>query len=258
MKVILTEELWIVIKPILQTKINKVGRPEIDIKKSLEGLLYVLENGIKWRCLPSEYGKPSTVHGKYMRWIKKGKIQKIFEIIRKIYLEATNAFENWYASDTSSCKAPYAKYSGKNPTDRAKRGVKKSILVDSLGAPLAVDSFPANQHDSKMLLSLLSDIKPVMKSLIAVVALDSAYDSKELREEAIKSGFILHASTNKRRNKNCRVIKPVGRWKVEPVHSWLNNFRSIKICYAKSKESFVGFLQIAAAILLFRMSLIFG
>lgn len=255
---ILAEKIWAVAEPILQTETKRVGRPEFDARKTFFGVMFVLENGIKWRCLPNEYGKTSTVHGKFMRWIREGKIQSIFEMIRKEYLLKSDAFKNWYAVDTSYSKAPYAKYSGRNPTDRGKRGIKKNLAIDSRGAPLAVGVVPANQHDSQTLLEILALVKSIQQSKISIVAADSAYDSKRLRKAASREGFVLHASTNKRRNKNCPVIKPKGRWKVEPVHSWLNNFRAVKICYTKQKETFIGFLQIAASVQLFKMVSIFG
>jgi transposase len=255
---ILAEKIWSVAKPILQTGTQRVGRPEFDARSAFFGIIFVLENGIKWRCLPSEYGKVSTVHGKFTKWIRDGKIQRLFEMIRNEYLLKSDAFKNWYAVDTSYSKAPYAKYSGKNPTDRGKRGIKKNLAIDSRGAPLAVGVGPANQHDSQTLLEILSLVKSTQRATLSIVAADSAYDSDKLRKSALKEGFLLHASTNKRRNKDCPVVKPKGRWQVEPVHSWLNNFRSIKICYTKHKETFLGFLQIAAAAQLFKMASIFG
>jgi putative transposase len=253
MKTILAEKIWTVAQPILQTGNQSVGRPEFDPRKAFFGILFILENGIKWRCLPAEYGKVSTVHGKFMKWIRDEKIQRVFEMIRNEYLLKSDAFDNWYAVDTSYSKAPYAKYGGRNPTDRGKRGIKKNLAIDSQGAPLAIGVGPANQHDSQTLLEILITIKQIQKTALSIVALDSAYDSKKLRTDAAKIGFVLHASTNKRRRKDCPIIKPKGRWRVEHSHSWLNNFRSIKTCYAKYKETFLGFLQIAATIQLFRM-----
>lgn len=253
MKNILAEKIWPVAQPILQKEKQLTGRPEYNVKSTFFGIMYVLENGIKWRCLPSEYGKVSTIHGKFMRWIREGRIQSIFENVRNEYLLVTDAFKNWYAVDTSYCKAPYAKNSGKNPTDRGKRGIKKNLAIDSRGAPLAVGIAPANRHDSKTLLDIIKSIKQIKRSLFSIVAADSAYDAKGLRSESLKDGFILHASTNRRRNQAKEIVRPKGRWKVEATHSWLNNFRSLKICYAKSDLAFLGFLQIAAAVQLFRM-----
>ena len=155
----LAEKIWNVIFPILQIVQSNLGRPPHSAKKAFFGILYVLENGCKWRCLPRYFGPKSTVHGKYMKWLRAGLIDQALIAARKIYLGVTNAFPNWGASDTSTSKAPHAKFSGKNPTDRGKRGVKKNIICDSKGAPLFVAISPANQHDSKTLLPLLKQAR---------------------------------------------------------------------------------------------------
>lgn len=258
MNEIIAEKLWSVAGPILQKAKGTVGRPEFEARKAFFGILYVLENGIKWRNLPAEYGKPTTVHGKFIKWTKEGKMRKVFEETRKIYMLKTDAFKNWYTADTSSCKAPYAKCGGKNPTDRSKRGIKKNIAVDSRGAPLAVDIAPANQHDSKTLEQVVNQINTFKQPGLSIVAVDSAYDSKQLQKKLLAQGLVLHSASNKRRNKKKDIVIPKGRWIVEAVHSWLNNFRALKICYAKNYESILSFLHIALSALLFKKILIFG
>ena len=42
-------------------------------------LLYIIENGCKWRALPKEYGNWHSVYMKFSRWSKNGTIQKIFD-----------------------------------------------------------------------------------------------------------------------------------------------------------------------------------
>ena len=144
---------------------------------------------------PSEYGKVSTVHEKFMKWIHNGKIKKLFELIRNEYLIKSDAFNNWYAVDTSHSKAPYTKYSGKSPTDRGKRGIKKNLIIDSRGAPLAIGVAPTNKHDSQMLLEILESIKSIRRANLSIIAADS--DSNQLRKIAAKDRFILINVTTK-------------------------------------------------------------
>ena len=63
------------------------------------------------------------------------------------YFESKKEKCSWLATDTSYSKSPLATvWSGKNPTDRGKRGIKKSIIVDKNGAPLAVHVGAGNTH----------------------------------------------------------------------------------------------------------------
>ena len=50
------------------------------------------------------------------------------------------------------------KSTGPNPTDRAKSGTKRSILVDGKGIPLGVCVDGANRHDMKMTKATLQSI----------------------------------------------------------------------------------------------------
>jgi transposase len=59
------------------------GNVEIDNLTLLNALLYILENGCKWRALPEHFGKWYTIYKRINRWVKKGILQKIFEVLQK-------------------------------------------------------------------------------------------------------------------------------------------------------------------------------
>ena len=48
------------------------GNVKHDPLTQLNGMLYVLENGCKWRALPERYGPWNTVYRRWERWSKKG------------------------------------------------------------------------------------------------------------------------------------------------------------------------------------------
>lgn len=65
----------------------------------------------------------------------------------------------WQAIDGAMTKAPLGKeQTGPNPTDRAKRGVKRSLLVEGNGVPLGVVVDGANRNDFKMARATLESI----------------------------------------------------------------------------------------------------
>ena len=125
--IMISNLFWDEIKNLIPAKTHKVGRPSKDAKTTLSGILYVLTSGCQWRLLPLEFGKRSTVHGTFMRWVRAGIFQKIIERMSRLYEESRGRCGIWYAIDASSCKAPFASsWGGRNPTDRAKFGVKKA------------------------------------------------------------------------------------------------------------------------------------
>ena len=57
----------------------------------------------------------------------------------------------WLAMDGAITKAPLGgKKTGPNPTDRAKRGTKRSVMTEASGIPVGVAVDGANRNDFKM------------------------------------------------------------------------------------------------------------
>jgi len=249
------DSLWCEIEKLIPEKETTVGRPEFDRRKTLDGIIYILYSGSKWSYLPEKYGCPTTVHGKFMLWSRNGVFQKIMIKAREYY-RRRNSKNNWYAFDTISRKAPFAKFGGKNPTDRAKRGIKHSVLIDRKGAPMFIDIAPANHHDAKLLTAITNQMRKSKQTRI--LAADSAFDVARLRLMCKEKNIALLAVPNRRRNKNKHVFQVPHRWKVEQTFGILSWFRGLKICWAKTRESALSFLQMACSLRLFKMAGIFG
>lgn len=49
----------------------------------LNAILYVMENGCKWRCLPKEFGNWNTIYVRMRRWARKGVLQKAFLLLQE-------------------------------------------------------------------------------------------------------------------------------------------------------------------------------
>ncbi len=171
------DSLWSELEKIILQKEREVGRPEFDNRKALNGIIYVLHTGVQWNMLPEKYGAPSTVHGKFMKWSRSGTFHKMMVRAREYY-RRRNSKNNWYAFDTISKKAPFTKFGGKNPTDRAKRGIKHAILVDRKGAPLFVEIAPANRHNSKLFEPVVTKMNKSKN--VRIISTDSAFDVKRL------------------------------------------------------------------------------
>jgi transposase len=57
-KLLVSDDLWAVIAPLLPAESPKPkgGRPRLDDRKVLTGIIFVLKSGIGWELLPSEMG----------------------------------------------------------------------------------------------------------------------------------------------------------------------------------------------------------
>lgn len=70
------------------------GNGKIDSFTTLNAMLFIAENGCKWRSLPKEFGNWHTIYMKINRWAKNGVLEKIFASLRDdnanmMFLDAT-------------------------------------------------------------------------------------------------------------------------------------------------------------------------
>lgn len=96
---------------------------EISNYQFLCALLYMIENGCKWRVLPKKYGKWHSIYMKFNRWSKNGTIQRIFDKMQKSNM--IDICSDVLCIDTTSIKvhpdaAGARKSSGKQSIGRSK------------------------------------------------------------------------------------------------------------------------------------------
>jgi len=73
----LSDEAWAVIEPHLPH--GRPGKPRVDDRRVISGILHVLKVGCRWRDVPAEYGPATTVYNRYNRWSRRGLWQRLFE-----------------------------------------------------------------------------------------------------------------------------------------------------------------------------------
>jgi len=129
---------------------------------------------------------------------------------------------NWLSMDGAMAKAPLGgEKTGPNPTDRGKSGVKRSMLTEGHGVPIATVIDGANRHDMKL-------TRPTIESIIIErpeptethpqgMCLDKGYDYQEVREILHEFGFTAHIRT---RGEEAKALKreagfKARRWVVE-------------------------------------------
>ena len=48
------------------------GKPRVDDRRVLSGIIFVNRNGLRWQDAPSEYARPKTLYNRWIRWSRKG------------------------------------------------------------------------------------------------------------------------------------------------------------------------------------------
>ncbi len=107
-KQLVTDELWAVIAPLLPAEPAKPkgGRPRLDDRKALIGIIFVLKSGIPWEMLPQEMGCGSgmTCWRRLRDWQEAG----IWAQLHQVLLERLQADEqiDWSRASLDSASVP--------------------------------------------------------------------------------------------------------------------------------------------------------
>jgi transposase len=79
---VLTDEQWAVLKPALDAVRPGTGRPLADERLTVDGMVWRLRNGARWRAVPAEYGpwwRPAQLH---IRRSEAGVWERLFAYLR--------------------------------------------------------------------------------------------------------------------------------------------------------------------------------
>ena len=72
----LNDEQWQRIEPQLPTDVR--GKERADDRKVISGILHVLRSGCRWKDCPPEYGPPTTIYNRFVRWAERGVWERLF------------------------------------------------------------------------------------------------------------------------------------------------------------------------------------
>ena len=71
---------WKLLKPLLP-RVNRKGRPRVDDRRTVNGILYVLKTGCRWKDMPREYGAPATCRQRLVRWQRERVWSRILRVL---------------------------------------------------------------------------------------------------------------------------------------------------------------------------------
>jgi putative transposase len=254
------DDLWQIIMPLLpeQKAPGTPGRPPLQPRQVLNGILYVLRTGIQWKQIPKEFGSGSSVHRYFQQWTEAKVFEKLWGRLLEYYDEQVGIDWQWQSVDGALTKAPMGgELTGKNPTDRGKQGVKRVVLTDGRGVAVAVEITGANVPDMKMLAEVLerivierpqpSDEQPQH------LCLDKGFDYSSCDQTVSEHEYIAHTRRKGEESPTQALAKhPARRWVVERIHSWYNRFRKILIRFEKKAGNYLALIDFASSLIVYR------
>ena len=103
------DELWTEVeKVILETDPpNRRGRPRVDARRALDGIIFRLRSSCQWNRLPQQFGDDSSVHRTFQRWLEKGVFERVWALLVERCDELDGVVWKWQAADGSMGKARF-------------------------------------------------------------------------------------------------------------------------------------------------------
>jgi transposase len=77
----LTDAQWAVLEPIFRPRrrADGRGRPWMDPRRVLNGVLWVLRTGAPWHDLPGRYPPYQTCHRRFQQWQRSGRLDRLLQ-----------------------------------------------------------------------------------------------------------------------------------------------------------------------------------
>lgn len=252
----LTDEQWERIQnhfPEENIPAGRPGRKPIPTRSVLEAVLWILNTGAQWHMLPQCYPNYKTVHRRFQNWCRN-------EVLRDVLVDLANELRTQEALDESECFIDAMFSSAKGGGDeigntRRGKGLKIMAIVDRHGLPLSVSTHAANHHEVT-LVQLSFDFYMIESKPDKLIG-DRAYDSDPLDQEMESRGIEMIAPHRKNRSKRKtqdgrKLRRYQRRWMVERFFAWIQWQRRILIRWEYYAENFLGFVQLAAMVILLR------
>jgi transposase len=178
----MTDSEWALIARRMPAR-RHLGRPrEVDLRKVVQAILFILSSGCQWRALPKEFPPYSTVQGYFYAWRDTGRWQKIVTALVRQARRKLGRKPRPTAAVIGSQSAPTTQAGGPRGYDAGKRiyGRKRHIVTDTDGLLLAVHVHPANVQDCHGAVPLLERVRRRFPKLRHVFA-DRVYRGDQLQ-----------------------------------------------------------------------------
>ncbi len=244
------DEDWERIKDMLPGQPGDPGVTAKDNRLFIDAVLWIAKTGAPWRDLPERFGPWGSVWKRFDRWSKKGVWQRVFEVLRDPDLE-------WMILDSTVVRATPARGRGRKRgvdddqalgRSRGGFGTKIHILVDALGNPVEFILTGGQEAD-------VNHAEPLMGGHEAGAFIaDKAYDSDAVVRAAKRRGAeaVIPSKKNRKVPRAYDEHLYKERKKVEWFINLLKQYRRVATRYEKTARNFLGFVHVAAIMILLR------
>ena len=232
---------WQIISKFLDVARNR----KYDLREIVNGTLYLVKTGCQWRMLPGDFPKWQIVYYYFSVWKKNEIWEQIHEsLVEKIRKTASKNEEPTVGIiDAQSVKSTLVSSQDKGfDAGKKIKGIKRHIIVDTLGLILAVVIQSASVQDRDGAVSVINKLMENWRRIIKIFA-DGGYAGKLIGK--VKDMFKIELEIIKRDELHTFKILPK-RWIVERTFSWIDTNRRNSKNYERLNNTSVAMVHISA------------
>ncbi len=252
-RLLLTDEAWAEIAPILATLKSRAGRPPVlSDRLFIEAVLYLARTGLPWRDLPKDFGRWDAVYNRFRRWEVRAVWRRLWEHFQTVdcpkayhlFIDATIVRAHQHAAGALK------KHGGQaaQALGRSRGGWSTKIHAGCRDerTGIAVVLTAGHCHESPVFEPVFAQVPPEPELTHAIM--DKAYDSHAIREHLLAQDIVpvIPPKSNRRVPLDYDKTLYKFREKVERLFNNLKQSRRIATRYEKLSQTFLAVIHLVA------------
>ena len=216
-----------------------------DLRQIVNAILYLVKTGCQWRMMPGDFAPWRTVYYYFSVW-KKG---EIFEVIHEALVEKVRVIQGKKEEptvgiiDAQSVKNTLVSSQNKGfDAGKKIKGIKRHIIVDTLGLILAVIVQSASVQDREGAIEVMNKLCESWKKVVKIFA-DGGYRGQLVA--MVKTKFKINLEIIKRNELHTFKVLPK-RWLVERTFAWIDTNRRNSKNYERLNNTCVAMVHLSA------------